>query len=318
MKRKSVPATIAVMNTCRTLCLAALLLMSFFLSASAAETPPEPPAREFVPAGSFTAGIEGPAVDREGNLYCVACRDRRDIARVTPDGRISIFALLPEGSFGNGIRFDSRGKMLVADYTGHNVLRLDRRTLAVTILAHEARMNQPNDVAITSRDVVFASDPDWKHSTGQLWRIDRSGRTTLLESDMGTTNGIEVSPGDRKLYVGESVQRRIWVYDLTPAGDIGRKRLFATFPDAGLDGMRCDIAGNLYVTRHGGGTVVVLSPRGDTIREIRLTGKNPTNIAFGGSDGRTCYVTVADRGNIETFRADHPGRSWQLRRRRAQ
>jgi sugar lactone lactonase YvrE len=63
--------------------------------------------------------------------------------------------------------------------------------------------------------------------------------------------------------------------------------------------------------------VAVLSPRGETIREIRLAGKNPTNIAFGGADGRTCYVTVADRGNIETFRADHPGRSWQLSRRSA-
>ena len=275
-------------------------------------------AREFSPAGGFTAGIEGPACDREGNLYCVACRDRRDIARVTPDGRVSVFAFLPEGSFGNGIRFDSRGRMLVADYTGHNILVVDRKSLAVAALAHEPRMNQPNDLAITSSDIVFASDPDWKNSTGQLWRVDRSGRTTLLESNMGTTNGIEVSPDDRRLYVGESVQRRIWVYDLSPAGDVSRKRLFASFPDAGLDGMRCDSAGNLYVTRHGRGTVAVISPRGEMIREIRLAGKNPTNIAFGGADGRTCYVTVADRGNIETFRTDHPGRSWRLWRRGSQ
>ena len=275
-------------------------------------------ARDFVLPGSFTAGIEGPACDREGNLYCVACRDRRDIARVTPGGRVSVFAQLPEGSFGNGIRFDGQGRMLVADYTGHNILIVDRKNLAVSVLAHEPHMNQPNDLAITSRDIVFASDPDWKNSTGQLWRVDRSGRTALLEANMGTTNGIEVSPDDRKLYVGESDQRRIWLYDLTPTGDVSGKRLFAAFPDAGLDGMRCDIVGNLYVTRHGGGTVAVISPKGETIREIRLTGKNPTNIAFGGADGRTCYVTVADRGKIETFRADHPGRSWRLWRRGSQ
>ena len=174
-------------------------------------------AREFVPPGSFTAGIEGPAVDREGNLFCVACRDRRDIARVTPDGRVSVFAMLPEGSFGNGIRFDSRGMMRVADYTGHNVLKLDPRTLAVTVLAHEPRMNQPNDVAITADDIVFASDPDWKNSTGQLWRIDRSGRTTLLEAEHGNHQRHRSQPRRP-----EALRRRV-----RPAPDLGLR------PDSG-------------------------------------------------------------------------------------
>ena len=79
-----------------------------------------------------------------------------------------------------------------------------------------------------------------------------------------------------------------------------------------MDGMRCDIEGNLYVTRHGKGTVAKLSPEGDVLLEVELTGKLCTNIAFGGSDGRTCYVTMADRGNVEVFRADLPGRSWKL------
>ena len=55
---------------------------------------------------------------------------------------------------------------------------------------------------------------------------------------------------------------------------------------------------------------------GEVLLEVRLTGTKPSNIAFGGPDGRTCYVTVADHGNVETFRADRPGRSWQLYQKR--
>jgi gluconolactonase len=125
---------------------------------------------------------------------------------------------------------------------------------------------------------------------------------------MGTTNGIEVSPDDRILYVNESVQRRIWAYDLSPSGEISNKRLFCQFEDFGLDGMRCDIGGNLYVTRYGKGCIAKISPRGEVLHEIRLNGANCTNLTFGGPDGRTVYVTVADRGNIERLRVDLPGR----------
>ena len=129
---------------------------------------------------------------------------------------------------------------------------------------------------------------------------------------MGTTNGIEVSPDQQILYVNETVQRNIWAYDLSPDGKISSKRLLIQFSDFGMDGMRCDVAGNLYVTRHGKGTVAKVSPLGDVLLEIELTGKHCTNLTFGGPDGRTCYVTVADRGNIETFRTDLPGSCWQL------
>ena len=87
------------------------------------------------------------------------------------------------------------------------------------------------------------------------------------------------------------------------------------FEDFGMDGMRCDTLGNLYITRHGKGTVAIVTPGGKLIKEIVTQGKQPTNIAFGGPDGRTCNVTMMDRGNIETFRADYPGRAWVLQQR---
>ncbi len=268
--------------------------------------------QEFTPINGFTSGIEGPACDAEGNLYAVNYARQHTIGKVTPDGKASVFVELPTESIGNGIRFNSEGFMFIADYTNHNVLKVDMTTRELNVHAHEPTMNQPNDLAIGANDIIYASDPNWGASTGQIWRVDTDGEVTLLEGDMGTTNGIEVSPDEQLLYVNESVQRNIWAYDLSPEGEIGNKRLLIQFPDFNMDGMRCDIEGNLYVTRHGKGTVAKLSPAGEVLLEVELTGKLCSNIAFGGPDGCTCYVTMADRGNVEVFRADVPGRSWQL------
>lgn len=261
---------------------------------------------------AFTEGIEGPACDSEGNLYAVNYKQQHTIGKVTPTGECSIFLTLTNGSIGNGIRFNSKGDMLIADYINHNILKVEMKTGKLSVYAHEPSMNQPNDIAVGSNDVIYASDPNWSDSTGQIWRIGLNGAVKCMEKDMGTTNGIEVSPDEKTLYVNESVQRRIWAYDLDPEKGVGNKRLLIEFPDFGLDGMRCDIAGNLYVTRYGKGVVAKISPRGEALREISLSGKNCTNVAFGGKDGRNCYVTVADRGWVEMFRTDLPGRSWMF------
>lgn len=270
---------------------------------------------EFTAPEGFTSGIEGPACDAAGNLYAVNYHHQGTIGKVTPGGETSIFVELPAGSIANGIRFHSAGDMLVADYTGHNVLRIDMQTRAISVYAHEPTMNQPNDIAIAADDTVYASDPNWGESTGQMWRIGTDGIAHKLEDDMGTTNGIEVSPDEKSLYVNESVQRNVWAYDLSSAGEISNKRLLIQFPDFNMDGMRCDIDGNIYITRHGKGTIAKLSPAGEVLCEIQLKGKSPSNIAFGGPDGCTCYVTLQDLGNVESFRVERPGRSWQLLQR---
>ena len=268
----------------------------------------------FTPANSFTSGAEGPAVDKDGNVYAVNFEREGTIGRITPDGKGSVFIELPNGSIGNGIRFNSSGDMLIADYTNHNVLKVSMATKELKVHAHEPTMNQPNDIAIDSRDRIYASDPNWAAGTGNIWRIDPDGKVTLLEKDMGTTNGIEVSPDEKTLYVNESVQRKVWAYDLSDSGSVSNKRLLIEFPDFGMDGMRCDQEGNLYITRHGKGTIAVVSPTGALLKEIVLAGKKPSNIAFGGVDGRRIYVTLQDTKNMETALVEFPGREWRMRR----
>ena len=266
--------------------------------------------KDWVVDKTFTSGIEGPAVDKLGQLFAVNYKKQGTIGVVTSQNNTELYLTLPGSSVGNGIRFDNKGNMYIADYVNHNIWQFNNTTKHLALFAHNSQMNQPNDIAIMDSGVLFASDPNWSKSTGKLWRIDENGNTTLLEDNMGTTNGIEVSPDNKFLYVNESVQRTIWRYDLDKKGRISNKQTFYQFDEYGLDGMRTDNQGNLYVARYGAGKVAVLSPQGKLIKTIKLKGQHPTNVAFGGKDGKQVFVTMQKRGAIETFNNNIPGRNY--------
>jgi gluconolactonase len=259
----------------------------------------------------FTPGVEGPACDQAGNIYAVNFARQQTIGKVSPAGIAEVFVTLPNNSTGNGIVFDRQGFMYIADYVEHNVLKVDPKTRQITVFAHDDRMNQPNDLAITAAGAFYASDPSWSKGTGQIWHITREGKVILAAPDMGTTNGLDISPDGKTLYVNESVQRNIWAFTIRNDGGLADKRLFKKFDDHGFDGMRLDVDGNLYVTRHGKGTVVKLSPKAEVLKEIDVLGEWPTNICFGGPDGKTAYVTEAKKQRIVQFRTDRPGLAWQ-------
>ncbi len=289
----------------KTFFLVIILLFAFYL-----------PAQDLFQASDFTAenlfsnNIEGPAFDKHGNLYVVNFQKDGTIGLVKPDGQAELFLTLPEGSTANAIQFDSKGQMYLADFTGHNVLKVDMKTKAVSVYAHNADFNQPNDICINKKDQFYASDPNWKEKTGKLWRIDKGGKIKLLTAEMGTTNGIELSPDEKILYVNESVQRKVWAFDVDNNGDISNKRLFAEFPDFGFDGMKCDKSGNLYITRHGKGTVAILNPQGKVVREVQLKGKACSNLVFGGKNGKEVFITLQDRKGMEKFSSDIAGKSY--------
>ena len=268
-------------------------------------------ATPFTAEGDFTSGIEGPNCDQAGNIFAVNFARQQTIGRITPDGKGRVFVELPGPSTGNGIVFDRAGTMFVADYVGHNVLRIDPKSRTIEVLAHEDRMNQPNDLAICPDGTLFASDPNWKNGTGQVWKIAPDGSCALAAKDMGTSNGIEVSPDARTLYVNESVQRNVWAFTITSDHQLSGKRLLKKFEDFGFDGMRCDMDGNLYIARHGKGTVVKLSGEGKILKEIDVLGAKPSNLCFGGPDGRTIYVTEVEHRRLVQFRVDRPGLAWQ-------
>ena len=267
-------------------------------------------ARDLTAENLFSVNIEGPAFDKNGQLYVVNYLRDGTIGKVAPDGTCSMFIELPAGSIANCIQFDKNGNIFLPDFTGHNILHVDMLTKKVSVFCHEPRMYSPNDLCMNRSGQLFASDPDWNAEIGQLWRIDPDSTPVLLETNMGTTNGIELSPDEKTLYLNESVQLNVWKYDVDEKGNISGKKLFYKFNDFGLDGMKCDKKGNLYITRWGKGTIAVLSPEGKLIREIKLKGKKCSNLVFGGKKGETIYVTMQDRKCMEMFQNDIAGKKF--------
>lgn len=258
-----------------------------------------PDSEIWVAANTFSAAIEGPAVDQAGNLYAVNFARDGTLGKVTPEGKASLYLTLPQGSIGNGIVFSTDGTMYIADYTGHNILRYQHDELSVH--AHNPAMFQPNDLAILQNGVIFASDPDWSNNQGQVWRIDPDGSSHLVAANRGTTNGIAISPDQRYLYVNESIQRQIWRFVIQADLQLGEPELFAQFTDYGLDGMRFDSLGNLYVARYGKGTIVKLDQTGQLRNEYRLNHPFPTNVALS-KDDSTLYITIQQCGCIERIK----------------
>ncbi len=297
-----------------------LIGLAFVAVALPAMAQPLFESRQLTPNGEYTFGIEGPAVDAGGNFYAVNHLRPGTIGKVAAGAaRSELFAELPAGSVGVSIRFGRDNRMFVADYKQHNIFVFDPGAAVPRVYFHSDNFNQPNDMAIACDGAIYASDPSWKRRDGQIWRIvpdaDGTGRGEPMTSarKSGTTNGIDLSPDEKTLYVGESETREIWAYRID-GSNLAAPRLIRKFADHSLDGLRTDIDGRIYVARILKGTIEVLAPDGKTVREIPLRASEPTNLAFGGPDGKTVYITQRKGGFIETFRVDRPGREFCLQR----
>lgn len=268
---------------------------------------------QLTPAGEYTSEIEGPAVDAAGNLYAVNLHRAGTIGELTPGaGTSRLFATLPDGSIGSGIRFDREQRMYLADYRRHNIFVFDPGADTPKLYFHSSDFSQPNDLAMARDGTLFASDPNFARHTGRVWRIDRAadgatGAPMHSARPMGEANGIDLSPDGATLYVSETDTREIWAYQID-GNALTHPRLVVRFPTSRLDGLRTDRAGRLFVARPGNGTVAIVSPAGDILREVQLQGQYPTNLTFGGRDGRSVFVTQVDGGFIEAFKSDVPGR----------
>ena len=277
---------------------------------------------QVTPSGEYTFGIEGPAVDRDGNLFVVNLGRPGTIGRLAPEAASSEpFAELPQGSVGNAIRIDRDGTMYIADYKKHNIFAIEKNTTTPRAIFHSDLMSQPNDITLAHDGTLYASDPNWKARSGKIWRIAKAadgswqGAAMTAPRAMGTTNGIDLSPDGRTLYVGESDSGEIWSYAID--GDaLINARLVKSFEPNTIDGLRTDVGGRLLVARILKGAIAVLAPDGRVTREIQLKGKEPTNLAFGGSDGKTVFVSQRQGGFIESFRSDQEGREHCLQQDR--
>ncbi|MGY3611253.1 MULTISPECIES: SMP-30/gluconolactonase/LRE family protein [unclassified Bradyrhizobium] len=254
------------------------------------------------------------------DLYVVNFGKQGTIGKLAPGAAASEkFIDLPEGSVPSSIRFGRDGTMFIADYKKHNIFAVKKGSTQPEVWFHSDQMNQPNDMTIAHDGTIYASDPNWKGRTGQIWRIAMApnglvqGHVMTAPRAMGTTNGIDLSPDEKTLYVGESSNGQIWAYDLR-GNDLANARLVKTFDRDTIDGVRADVAGKLLIARILKGSIAVLTRDGTVQKEIALKGKEPSNLAFGGKDGKTIFVTQRQGGFIESFRTDQEGREHCLQK----
>lgn len=283
-----------------------LFLVGFFMGCQPSKEyylAPDTPAfmaKDLTEENLFSTNIEGPAF-RNDTLFVVNYQKDGTIGMVFPGGKTELYTELPEGSTANSIKFDAAGNMYLADFTGHNILKI-APSKKISVYFHHSEFNQPNDIVMNKKGWIYASDPNWNDGSGQLWLIKGKDQGELLVSGLGTTNGITLSPDEKQLYVNESTQLKVWRFDIDSDGKLHNKQLFTSFDDFGLDGMHFDQNGLLYITRYGKGTVAVFNTKGELVREIELKGKKCSNFVFGDPDMKTVFVTLQDRKGMEMFR----------------
>lgn len=262
--------------------------------------------------GLFTSGIEGPCVDTSGALYAVNFKSSGTIGRMDPGEAPFLWVTLPAGQVASALRMLNPQEMLVAERKQHQLLKIDIKTKSVSRLAQNKTMNQPNDMSISRDGTVFMSDPSWSSKKqGGLWCWDKLKGLRLLAQDLKAINGIGLSPDEKTIYFTESIQGGLWAFDWD-GSKLSHKRLIRQFEADSVDGIRLNTQGEIFVARIRMGKIDRISATGSLISSTKTVGKDPTNLAFGGNDGKTIFVTQRDGRFIESFQTDLPGLEWQI------
>jgi gluconolactonase len=271
--------------------------------ATPSQLPGVPPADGYATSGN----IEG-AVWIAGALYVsqirggVANPPPSRVLKIVPGGAVTPFISVA-GT--NGLALDQRGALLGAVHADGSISRFDLSNPAapaVPIVSRFSgeRFNSPNDLAVRSDGTIYFSDPSWQSADPKLperaYRVRPNESTPEVISQyhagegalewVAKPNGVTLSRDERALYIGGT--GGLYRFDVAADGavEIGEP---VTAIVGGVDGMTKDCAGNLYVTN--GQKVVVLGSDDARVGDISLTGNAVTNVAFGGTENKTLFVT---------------------------
>jgi gluconolactonase len=260
--------------------------------------------------------LEGPAFDRAGNLYCVDIPYAR-IFRISPQGAFSVIAEY-EGE-PNSLKIHRDGRMFVADRM-HGIMLLDPASGKVTALVDEAageRFKGLNDLIFGKNGDLYFTDQgnsSMNDPTGRVFRLRADGELELILQGVPGPNGIALNPAETMLYVNVTRMNNVWRIPLLPEGGImqlGAKiGVFIQLSGSlsGPDGLGVDAEGNLAICHSGLGTVWLFSKLGEPLYRIKsCRGIRTTNLAYGGPDFRTLYITESESGTILKAAMPVPG-----------
>ena len=211
----------------------------------------------------------------------------------------------------NGLTIDAQGRLIIDQMGNRRVIRIEKKG-HTTVLADNfegKKLNSPNDIVLRSDGTVYFTDPPY--GLGEFYKdkkkeldfqgvfMIKDGKVKLVAKDCGGPNGIAFSPDEKYLYVTNwdirdiHHTKTIWRYEVKKDGSLENGKIFfdcnQTENEEGLDGMKVDRAGNLFVSAPGG--VWILSDKGETLGKI-ITPERPANMAWGDDDGKTLYFTA--------------------------
>jgi len=288
------------------------------------------PANLLVPEAITTVAartclLEGPAFDGKGNLFFSDIIGNQ-VYQMAPDGTLSIFRA--DSGRTNGNTFDALGRLIScegAEFGPGGRRRIVRTNLeanqseVLTERFDGKRYNSPNDVVTDVKGRIWFTDPYYDPDRSMLemddeavYRIDPDGAVArvLTQPQIERPNGLAITPDAQTLYVVDSHtrpggNRKIWSFQVTEDGQLTGQRLVFDFGRGrGGDGIRLDEQGNLWVaagvllSRHAGETtevpagIYVITPEGELLGCIPIPEDLCTNLAFGGADRKTLYVTA--------------------------
>lgn len=251
--------------------------------------------------------LEGPSFDRDGNLYCVDIPYAR-IFRVSPRGGFSVVAEY-EGE-PNSLKIHKDGRMFIADRQ-HGIMLLDPVSGKVTPYVDEAageRFKGINDFVFGGNGDLYFTDQgnsSMNDPSGRVFRLRADGELELILDKVPGPNGIALSPSENLLYVNVTRMNNVWRIPLLPEGGIMRLGakigVFIQLSGSlsGPDGLAVDSEGSLAICHSGLGTVWLFSKYGEPLYRIKsCRGIRTTNLAYGGKDFRTLYITESETGTI--------------------
>ena len=230
-----------------------------------------------------------------------------------PSSRIVRFEMAEEGPVvttfryptgnANGMTLDAQGRLITCEHTYRRVTRTEHNG-DVTPLATRyqgRRLNSPNDVVVKSDGSIYFTDPPYGLMGGRqgkeldfngVYRIGPDGDLSLIIRDMEGPNGLAFTPDESRLYVADSRERLINVFDVNADGSVSNGRKFADVQadEEGVpDGMKVDIDGNVYSTGPGG--LWIFNPAGTLLGRL-FTPEVPANCAWGDDDWSGLYLAA--------------------------
>ena len=278
--------------------------LAFMLLLSVGELPKADGVKieEIVRVPSYCEGI---VFDHAGNGYV---SHGKYVTKVTPDGKKSQW--LDSGGAPNGHKVLADGTHLICDGNLHAVLHVSAEGKIIgkpSEKCGDKALRGPNDLTLDVKNKGFYfTDPggsDDKKLIGTIHYVDGKGVTHLCAEGLAFPNGIVLTPDGKRLLVAESKKNRVLEYPIESPGKLGAMKVFCDLPskageqiDNQPDGMCLDSEGNLYVAHYGMRQVQVLDPTGKVIRRYPGGNLTTSNVAFGGPDMDTLYITGGLKG----------------------